>query len=302
MSAQEVKELDEYRAFTTPSELHKAINTLRGIVAGITMESGASEAEMQELANWCSLHKHLEKRHPFSEILPLVYAAQEDGVIDLDEAQDILWLCNNFDTEHVYYDEVTCALQYLAGILHGILSDNELSDQEIKMLRDWLETHDFLRGCYPFDEIDSLLTVVLSDGKIDDSEREMLISFFSQFVDLTASYNLNEKELLKLREKYHISGICAVCPDIDFEGNQFCFTGQSRKAKRSEIAEIVKDNGGIFNNNVTQKTKYLIVGNAGNPCWAYACYGRKIEEAVEMRKQGHKIVIVNETDFWDAVD
>ena len=53
---------------------------------------------------------------------------------------------------------------------------------------------------------------------------------------------------------------------------------------------------------VTKKTDYLVVGNAGNPCWAYACYGRKIEEAMQLRKEGAKIVIVNETDFWDCVD
>ena len=51
-----------------------------------------------------------------------------------------------------------------------------------------------------------------------------------------------------------------------------------------------------------RKTNYLIVGNAGNPCWAYACYGRKIEEAVALRKEGAQVTIVNETDFWDAVD
>ena len=52
---------------------------------------------------------------------------------------------------------------------------------------------------------------------------------------------------------------------------------------------------------VTTKTDYLIVGNAGNPCWAYACYGRKIEDAMNIRKDGGKVQIINETDFWDAV-
>ena len=39
----------------------------------------------------------------------------------------------------------------------------------------------------------------------------------------------------------------------------------------------------------------------GPPCWAYSCYGRKIEEAMELRKSGAHVQIVNETDFWDAV-
>ena len=53
---------------------------------------------------------------------------------------------------------------------------------------------------------------------------------------------------------------------------------------------------------VSTKTDYLVVGNAGNPCWAYACYGRKIEAAMNLRKEGGKVIIVNETDFWDVID
>lgn len=42
-------------------------------------------------------------------------------------------------------------------------------------------------------------------------------------------------------------------------------------------------------------------GNTGNPYRSYSCYGRKIEEAVALRKEGAKVQIINETDFWDAV-
>ena len=68
------------------------------------------------------------------------------------------------------------------------------------------------------------------------------------------------------------------------------------------MAEAVRALGGIVRSIVSAKTDYLIVGNAGNPCWAYACYGRKIEESMQLRKEGAHIVIANETDFWDALD
>ena len=68
------------------------------------------------------------------------------------------------------------------------------------------------------------------------------------------------------------------------------------------MAETVRGFGGMVQSAVNRKTNYLIVGTAGNPCWAYACYGRKIEEAMQLRKEGVNVVIVNETDFWDAVD
>lgn len=93
----------EYRQFTKPAELHKAINTLRGLVAGINSDLAVGDKEVTELVHWCELHAHLRDRHPFSEILPVVEHAYEDGVVTEDEAKDILWLCNNFVDDSSYY-------------------------------------------------------------------------------------------------------------------------------------------------------------------------------------------------------
>ena len=292
----------EYRQFTKPAELHKAINTLRGLVAGINSDLTVGDKEVTELVHWCELHAHLRDLHPFSEILPVVEHAYEDGVVTEDEAKDILWLCNNFVDDSSYYDMVTSSIQFLAGMLHGLLADGELSDREITTLKAWIDANDFLAGTYPFDEINSLLHVVLEDKKITTDEKEKLMAFFGNVIDFTASYNLSEKDFSQLREKYSIGGICAVCPEITFAGKLFCFTGESYRAKRAEIVETIARLGGKARSSVSAKTDYLVVGNAGNPCWAYACYGRKIEEAVNLRKEGAGVVIVNETDFWDAVD
>lgn len=294
--------LSDYQAFTKPAELHKAINTLRGLVAGIGSDASVGQDEIVELAHWCELHASLRDRHPFSEILPVVEAACEDDIITEDEKRDILWLCSNFADSSSYYDIITSSIQFLAGLLHGIMADGTLSDQEINLLKSWVDTNDFLAGTYPFDEINSLLCAILEDKKISAEEREQLMAFFSNVIDFTSSYNLSEKDFAGLREKYSISGICALCPEITFSDKVFCFTGESYRATRSEIAEQIKNLGGIVRSGVTSKTDYLIVGNAGNPCWAYACYGRKIEDAMSLRKDGGKVIIANETDFWDAVD
>ena len=292
----------EYRQFTKPAELHKAINTLRGLVAGINSDRAVGTDEVTELVHWCEIHAELRDRHPFSEILPVVERAWEDGVVTEDEAKDILWLCSNFVDDCSYYDMVTSSIQFLAGMLHGLLADGELSDKEISSLKTWMEANEFLAGTYPFDEINSLLYVIMEDKKVTQQERETLMALFGDVIDFTSSYNLSEKDFSQLREKYSIGGICAVCPEITFDGKLFCFTGESYRAKRAEIMETITSLGGKARSFVSAKTDYLIVGNAGNPCWAYACYGRKIEEAMNLRKAGAGIVIVNETDFWDAVD
>ena len=292
----------DYRQFTKPAELHKAINTLRGLVAGINSDMAVETAEVTELVHWCQVHGWPRDRHPFSEILPVVEQACEDGVVTEDEAKDILWLCNNFVDSSSYYDMVTSSVQFLAGMLHGLLADGELSDREIGTLRSWMDANDFLAGTYPFDEINSLLYAVLEDRKITSEEKEQLMAFFGNVIDFTSSYNLSEKDFSALKEKYSIGGICAVCPEIVFPDKIFCFTGESYRAKRAEIAAVIEQLGGTVTGSVSRKTDYLVVGNAGNPCWAYACYGRKIEQAMALRKEGASVIIVNETDLWDAVD
>ena len=95
--------------------------------------------------------------------------------------------------------------------------------------------------------------------------------------------------------------MCAVCPEIEFSGSKFCFTGASAKYSRAELTGLVKGLGGEVVESVSASLNYLIIGADGNPCWAYACYGRKVEKVVDLRKQGARILLVHEHDFHDAV-
>ena len=294
--------MEDYREFTKPAELHKAINTLRGIVAGITTDRAVTKEEMQELVHWCELHVHLRDRHPFSELLPVVESAISDGVITDDESQDILWLCGNFADNASYYNQVTSSIQFLAGMVHGIMADGELTDSEISALKAWMVANDFLTGTYPYDEIYTLLRAILADKVITNDEREQLLAFFSNIIEFKDSLNLVESDYSDLKKKYNVCGLCASDPEIKIRDHTFCFTGEFYRGSRSDLEGKVAELGGCSRTSVSSKTDYLVVGNAGNPCWAYACYGRKIEAAMKLRKEGGKVVIVNETDFWDAID
>jgi len=54
-------------------------------------------------------------------------------------------------------------------------------------------------------------------------------------------------------------------------------------------------------NSVSSKTDFLVIGDDGNPCGTYTCYGRKIERAAELRRQGAKLMIIHESDLFDAL-
>lgn len=296
------KELNEYRRFMKKEEMHKALNSLVGILSGIASDNTVSEQESDEIKNWYAVHEPLINIHPFSEILPAINHAFSDNVLDIEEVEGVLWLCEKFlDAKQgkLYFDYVTSEIQQLEGMLHGIISDGAISDAELESLSSWLNSNEHLAGVYPFDEVYSLLLAAKEDGSVSEDERNMLRAFFSTFVDTTTSFNIHEADVAELQAQYSIGGICAVCPEIILEGKTFCFTGASKKATRNEIANLVCSHGGIYNDRVTQKTDYLVVGADGNPCWAFSCYGRKVEKAVDLRKEGHNITIVHEYDFWD---
>jgi hypothetical protein len=286
--------------FTRRQRLDRAVHTLEGILAGIAIDGTINPKELEELKAWVNDHRKLIGNHPFTELIPTIDAALADGVIDTEEQADLLWLCQNLQGGSEYYDEITSDIQRLQGILHGILADGEVRDEEIRQLSQWADDHGHLKGCYPFDEIDALLTQVLRDGQIDSMERDMLKVFFEDFV----SYSLSRRMLDRrsgVAGSRKLSGICAVCPELAFADRIYSFTGASVKASRSQMASHVESLGGRFSRNVTPVVHYLVVGANGNPAWAYACYGRKVEQAMKLRADGHAVVIVHENDFWDAL-
>ena len=295
------KEIKDYRIFTKKSEMDKAISTLCGLMHGIQIDEKINEHEMAELLNWCNVSSSFVSYSPFREIVTMIQNAASDGVITQEEYYDIMWVTDRAMDDNLYYDICTKGIQYLQGILYGLMADNQINDTEIQKLSDALTDLEYLKGTYPYDELENVLTNILQDGIVTEEEREYLTAFCAEFVDTTASLNIHKPDIDALKAKYNIGGLCALCPDIEFKDKIFCFTGASTRHTRNEIAGIITQLGGIFKNSVTKKTDYLIVGDDGNPCWAYSCYGRKVEQALSLRKEGQKIVLVHENDFWDAV-
>lgn len=289
----------DYLRFTRPARLDKAMHTLEGIVRGIVSDGRVTDSEMKTLTDWMLEYAQFAHRHPFNEVLPRIREIVADGIVDEEEKADVLWLCGKFTTDNTYYDAVTSDMQRLQGILGGIVADGHISKEELNALQEWMGTHEHLRTCWPYDELEAIIVATLQDGTISDSEQRSLLQFFSEFMET------GEHRAVLLPEKTEsdlISGVCAVCPEIVFAERSFCFTGKSEKYSRNELADVITERGGTFQKSLTQKTDYLTVGADGNACWAYACYGRKVEQAVQYRKQGCSIVLVHEYDLWDALE
>ena len=295
---------DPYRRFTERQRVDRAVHTLTGLLHGIAIDDELNAPEIAEVINWCNEYRQLAKMAPFNELIPKLDGMMKDRLIDPEELEDLLWLCRNLAPESGYYDEITNEIQTLQGMLHGIMADGHVSMAEATRLQEWLDDHAHLKGTHPYDELDSVLLSVLADRKIDPEEQEMLRRFFEDFIQYSFAKRVaRESGRVRAgvtREKT-LPAVCAACPEIAFQSKTFTFTGTSAKAKRSDIAKQVEQLGGIFSPSLTRSTDFLVVGAGGNPCWAFSCYGRKVEKAAGLRKEGQPITIVHESDFWDAV-
>ncbi|MBI9108778.1 MAG: BRCT domain-containing protein [Spirochaetales bacterium] len=287
--------------FSGRGEFDKAIHTLEGILKGISIDDEINIQELNELDAWCYMNYRFVDRQPYKELIPYIAEAIKDNYLDSEEQENILWYCKNFQTDNVFYDLVTSDLQRLQGIMHGIMSDNNITEDEIKNLKNWLLDNNHLKSIYPYDELCELVNAVIEDGKIDEDEDELLKLFFTDHIIPARYGTIDRKEISDYKKRIVVSGICTEDPRIEFENKKFCFTGKSAKTRRSEFIRIVEKHKGKYDNKVSGNTDYLIIGDNGNPCWAYSCYGRKVEHAVAMRKEGVAITIALENDFWSAV-
>lgn len=280
--------------YTGPFRVEKAINTLAGIVAGIAADHVLKPLELDLVANWLEAHVDLQHRHPFSEVVASLRVAISDGILTAEERDDLIWLCARFRSAE-YVNAVTADMQELHGVLAGIAADGEIVRQELHALEAWLESHQHLRTLWPYDEVETLLMRVVDARQMGVDQQKELLQHFSQY-----GFRVSD-QTLDAFDTTHIAAICMSCPEIVIPEASFCITGASARMKRSEMQARIADAGGIIHENVRQSTNYLIVGADGNPCWAYACYGRKVEQAVKFRRAGFPVQIVHEHDLHDAL-
>jgi hypothetical protein len=291
------KDDQSLRKYCGPQMLNSALTALKEIVNGIATNGKMKNGTMESLEDWSSKHSIYRRLNPFDELLPIIDEALKDDAIDLNELENINWFLTGALSQDSFYETITGDLEYLQGLLHGILADGLIKEDEIISLRIWLNENKHLSGCYPYDEIYSIMVNALKDGKFNEEQSELLKAFFAEF----ASFSLNDQIRLdiELKKKVSTLGVCAVDPAIQFKGGVFSFIGQSARTNRKELAIMIEAVGGIFSRNFTEDVNYLIYGAEGNQCWAFSCYGRIVEQAMALRKKGDQVLIIHENDFWN---
>lgn len=277
----------------TQAEYEKALNSLLGIIEGITIDSLINNDEIQFLENWMNDHRINENQPPYNELLPTIAEVLSDGVLTHEELQLIKRLCNELAT-HEYYNQITADIQRLHTLLAGIAADAVISPAELIGLSEWLDEHDHLKNEYPYSEVKNKITKVLADKKIDSAEHESMMKLFSEFVSMYDDKTITNPTI-------NDNNLCDTNPVINF-GGLFCFTGKSSRYSRPEFKKVIIELGGQFTDDVTTRIDYLVIGDKGQPQWKFGSYGDKIDKAIKLRKNGHSLLIIHEKEIHKAID
>ena len=272
-------DIGEYEHFTyksilsenLDSKLETNINSLYGIIQGITYDGVIDDKEIEKIKSWIEENRLYKHYSLFNKIITKIEVILEDNIITDYEKIELLALVSSIDKSKMY-SEATLSLQILNGILEGIVCNQKINQIEIENLKNWLERHDYLKDVYPYDKVFLEVNKVLKDGILTVEESNYLLGIFEDIVNPQLS---NDE-------------------DIDFNGKTFCLTGEFKSATKQEISQIIQDLGGIEKSGVSAKLNYLIVGGVGSDAWKFGKIGGKQAKSQELNEKGANIKIIDE--------
>ncbi len=288
---------EKYEIFTGPLRTVRDFNSLLGVIEGIAIDGIANETEKAYLLLWMEEHQALCEHDAFAELRDLVLAVLDGCVFSEKMRLNIQSLCEflNMTSEA---GKAKSDMQRLHSIVAGIAVDDVISERELLGLSEWLEEHAHLKDNWPYDDIQVMVEAALQEKRVDEVWMEEMKEFFLQFADIEGGRTTCGK---MVSESVTILDVCDSEHEIVFEGAKFCFTGASSLYTRDQFMEMVSDRGGEPQKSLTQKTRYLVIGGEGNPHWAYTRYGRKVEKAVKMQREGLPLILIHEDYFLKAV-
>jgi len=186
----------------------------------------------------------------------------------------------------------TRSLDELVGLCKGIVADGQVNGPEAEYILNWLTANQCVADTFPANVLYPRLVEMLADGKLDDAEARELLVCLRQMTGETGQMGVvNQSTSLAFDSPL---------PDLSFQGQTFCFTGEFGFGRRDDVKARTAALGAKVSSNVTVRGCILVVGCLGSEAWLHSTHGRKIEAAVAAREQGKPVSVVPE-EHWHTL-
>ena len=80
-------------------------------------------------------------------------------------------------------DALKQSLGELLGLARGLLADEELTNEEIDFLNEWLESRHTMTASFPGNVIHARIKEVLEDGVVTEEERSHLVDTLNMLIE-----------------------------------------------------------------------------------------------------------------------
>lgn len=183
------------------------------------------------------------------------------------------------------------SLDELVGLCKGVVVDGQINGPEAEFILNWLNANQSVANTFPANVLYPRLVEMLADGKLDDEEARELLGFLRQMTGETGQMGTVNQS----------TGIAfdAPLPELAFQGQTFCFTGEFGYGRRDDVKARTAALGARVASSVTVKGCILVVGCIGSEAWLHSTHGRKIEAAVAARERGKPVSVVPEEHWHD---
>lgn len=182
----------------------------------------------------------------------------------------------------------------MLGLCKGIICDGVVNDAETVALKQWMRANPDATVTYPGNHLATRLVHMLEDGVIDEDERselrDLLFDLTGERPDLESDMNGPATFPLDVPP-----------PTLFFDRKEYVFTGIFAAGSRKFCESQVVQRGGRVSASLTGRADVLVIGVMSSPAWIESTHGRKIEAAMRMKQQGHRIAIVSEPHWLEAL-
>ncbi len=176
------------------------LNEIIGIIKGISFDNVINKKEIIYLKNWVEKNRHFATSKEEIGLVNLIEKALDDNVItDLERRTILATSYSLLKADNNMIDMYS----ELNGIINGIISDNEVNDEEVINLKKWFDTHGLIDSHNRIElEIREVVNNVLSDGIITTEEKNRLLVLLTNRIEtLEIENKINQLKTLIKRKK-----------------------------------------------------------------------------------------------------
>ena len=274
-------EISAFRSYISDSDLRHLVYEFYGKLKGFRYDGIIQEEEKKIISEFHQTVVPFAATKGLEVITDILADILEDGIVTVEESRMLENHIGDYLTS-IPSSQITASTQILEGIIRGIRTDSVIRKEECDGLREWMISHDYLSGHYPFDRVMKMLDGILEDGVVTEAESDRLKAEITSILDPVDSSHQDVS-------------------DTDLKGKTVCLSGNFAYGAKSAVEEYLTSKGAIVESSVKKTTDILLVGSLECSAWSNGNYGTKVKKAMEYNEKyadkGVSIKIMKENDL-----